>query len=159
MKLSQEEVKEHLKTIHDLKIDLKKLGVDAKKAGVREGQLMAYISRNNLPVIPMHGAFHYDISKDIGICNRNQIQIYGFDKSENNFNDILSKVDSKSKSLFQEQTLGNICKVDEFQTNQFQLTNGNIIFEEYKFGYHKEDYERKSLVSISGQTTLLRKVA
>ena len=102
---------------------------------------------------------HYHVAKDIATCDRNQIQIYGFEKSINTFQDILSKVDFKSKSLFCEQSIGIIGKVDEFETNQFQLTNGNIISEEYKFGYHKEDYERKSLVSISGQTTLLRKVA
>tara|TARA_R110002020_G_scaffold46195_5_gene131554 strand:+ start:10331 stop:10732 length:402 start_codon:yes stop_codon:yes gene_type:complete len=133
--------------------------LDLKKAGIRQGELMNYISDNNLPVITVHGTFHYDFTKDIATCDRNQKEIYGFDNNVNSFKTVISLVHEKSKELFQEQSIGAIGKYDIFSTNQFQLQNGNIISEQYKFDYHPDDYERRSPIFMSGQTTLLRKVA
>ena len=115
--------------------------MDLKKAGIRQGELMNYISDNNLPVITVHGTFHYDFTKDIATCDRNQKEIYGFDNNVNSFKTVISLVH------------------EIFSTNQFQLQNGNIISEQYKFDYHPDDYERRSPIFMSGQTTLLRKVA
>ena len=120
---------------------------------------MDYILKVNMPVIPVHGSFTYDIVKDIATVDTNQKNILGLASNIVSFADVLKTVDSKSKTLFEEQSVGQVGKRNAFTTNEFQLENGNIITEFYKFNYDKDDYDKRSPTHISGQTTLLRKVA
>jgi|TARA_B110000438_G_scaffold31065_1_gene30572 hypothetical protein len=117
---------------------------------------MNYISKNHLPAIPVHGTFRYEIAKDIATIDRNQQAILGLKKNIVSFEEVLQTVDVKSKTLFQEQSIGSTGTHDSFLTNNFQLENGNIIEEFYRFHYHPDDFEKRSPLFISGQTTLLR---
>jgi len=107
----------------------------------------------------MSGFFRYNFDKDLAIEDVNAKMIYGFNDTVVHFADVLKLVDSKSKTLFEEQSVGNVGRVSEFETDEFLLGNGNIIKESYKFEYHSEDYEMRSPTHILGKTTLLRKVA
>ena len=133
--------------------------MDIQKLGVRDDELMAYISRANLSVIPIHGAFRYDIARDASSIDHNLKAILGVESNVVSFAQVLQAVDPISKTLFQEQSIGQIGKHDCFHTNEFQLKNGNIVKEFYKFDYHPDDYDKRSPTHISGQTTLLSKVA
>ena len=138
-------------------IDALRLSIE--ESSIRNGELMDYILKVNMPVIPVHGTFRYDIVKDIATVDNNQKNILGLASNIVSFADVLQTVDLKSKTLFQEQSVGQVGKRNVFNTNEFQLENGNIITEFYKFDYDQDDYDKRSPKHISGQTTLLRKVA
>ena len=138
-------------------IDALRLSIE--ESSIRNGELMDYILKVNMPVIPVHGTFRYDIVKDIATVDNNQKNILGLASNIVSFADVLQTVDLKSKTLFQEQSVGQVGKRNVFNTNEFQLENGNIITEFYKFDYDHDDYDKRSPKHISGQTTLLRKVA
>ena len=140
------------KAISDLKIDL-------SNTVAREKNLAEYIATQNFACVPISGYFRYDFAKDLAIEDVNSTMIYGFDNSLVQFADVLKIVDPKSKTLFEEQSVGNVSRVNKFETDEFLLGNGNIVKESYKFEYHSEDYEMRSPTHILGKTTLLRKVA
>ena len=142
-----------------LNLELANAGIELKNAGIREDELVDYISRSKISVIPVCGSFRYDFKSDVSTVDECQKKIFGFESDLITFADVFSKIDSLSRTLFEEQSIGSVGKHDIFRTNEFALENQNIISEVYKFDYHKDDYERNSPLTITGQTTLLRKVA
>ena len=119
-------------------------------------QLAHFIKRSNIPAIPVRGSFNYNVLEDAATNDLTSKKFYGFDNHVVSFAEVLNKVDSKSKELFVQQAMESAGRFDSFKTNQIQLVNGNIIEEFYRFEYHPEDYERRSLISIAGKSKLLR---
>ena len=117
--------------------------------------LNEYIEKVNIPAIPIVGTFRYDMLKDQATIDHNQKRIIGLEKDVVSFVDVFQCIDDKSKDQFQEQ-VGTWKTKNVFSTDNIQLTNGHVIEEIYKFDFHPDDYERKSLLFITGQTKLLR---
>ena len=117
--------------------------------------LFEYIKKVNIPAIPIVGTFRYDVLKDQATTDQNQQRILGLENEVVGFADVFNCIDSKSQDQFQEQV--GIWKTQNvFKTDNIQLSNGNVIEEVYKFGFHPDDYERNSPITITGETKLLR---
>jgi len=117
--------------------------------------LAEYIQKANIPAIPIVGTFRYDVLKDQATEDQNAQRILGLENEVVGFADVFNCIDSKSRDQFQEQ-VSVWKKKNVFKTDNIQLSNGNIIEEVYKFDFNPEDYERNSVLFITGETKLLR---
>ena len=97
------------------------------------------------------GNFSYDVQKDEARGDELQQMIFGYDGAVN-YSKIMGLVDHKSKTQFQEMSLGFDGNEELVETAPILLTNGNIIQERYRFVRGIDN----QLLRIDGDTELIR---
>ena len=60
-------------------------------------------------------------------------------------------------TTFMEQTIGH--NESWVMTAPIQIKNGNVVREGLTYTFHPEDYERRSLIKIEGETIFIRNQA
>ena len=109
--------------------------------------------RKVFPITGAVGSFIYDIATDRSEADFLAQVIYNLDPNEGvDFSQILSKVDTKYKTKFQEMSVGFRGPETEVLTAPILLSNGNVVEEKYKF-LRNSDF---GLLKIIGQTKLLQ---
>jgi hypothetical protein len=109
--------------------------------------------RKILPIVGAVGNFIYDVATDRSEFNFLEQVIYNLNPSEGvNFSQVLSRVDTKYKTKFQEMSVGFRGPETEVLTAPILLSNGNVVEEKYKF-VRDRDF---GLLKIIGQTKLLQ---
>lgn len=106
-------------------------------------------------IIPMTGAisnFKYIVSKDESHCDSLNMLLLGLDSNIVSFDDVLDKVDIKSKTKFQEQTLDYKGKESIVASSPILLNNGNLVQDTYRMKYAPDG----SLTEINGETRLIK---
>jgi hypothetical protein len=107
------------------------------------------------PIIGAVGNFVYDITTDRSEADFLEQVIYNLKPDKRiDFSQILSRVDTKYKTKFQEMSVGFRGPETEVLTAPILLSNGNIVEEKYKFVRDKDF----GLLKIIGQTKLLQMV-
>ena len=109
--------------------------------------------RKILPIVGAVGNFIYDIATDTSEADFLEQAIYNLKPDKRiNFSQILSRVDTKYKTKFQEMSVGFRGPETEVLTAPILLSNGNVVEEKYKF-VRDSDF---GLLKIIGQTKLLQ---
>ena len=109
--------------------------------------------RKILPIVGAVGHFIYDIATDRSEADFLEQVIYNLKPDKRiDFSQILSRVDTKYKTKFQEMSVGFRGPETEVLTAPILLSNGNVIEEKYKFIRDRD----VGLLKIIGQTKLLR---
>ena len=125
---------------------------DLKKHCLKSKQ----IDREQRKILPIAGAvgnFIYDIATDTSEADFLEQAIYNLKPDKRiNFSHILSRVDMKYKTKFQEMSVGFRGPETEVLTAPILLSNGNVVEEKYKFVRDRSF----RLLKIIGQTKLLQ---
>ena len=109
--------------------------------------------RKIFPIVGAVGNFVYDIATDTSEADFLEEAIYNLKPDKQiNFSQILSRVDTKYKTKFQEMSVGFRGPETEVLTAPILLSNGNVVEEKYKF-LRNSDF---GLLKIIGQTKLLQ---
>ena len=109
--------------------------------------------RKIFPIVGAVGNFIYDIATDRSESDFLVHAIYNLDPGKQiDFSQVLSRVDTKYKTKFQEMSVGFRGPETEVLTAPILLSNGNVIEEKYKFIRDRD----VGLLKIIGQTKLLR---
>jgi len=125
---------------------------DLKKDCAKSRQV-AREQRKILPIVGAVGHFIYDIATDRSEADFLEQAIYNLKPDKRiDFSQILSRVDTKYKTKFQEMSVGFRGPETEVLTAPILLSNGNIVEEKYKFVRDKDF----GLLKIIGQTKLLQ---
>ena len=142
--------------LEDFDIIKKLLDSNNKKEPLRLSKICLPTATNAIvsKVIPMTGAiskFKYNISKDESHCDPLNMLLLGLDSNIVSFSDILGKIDIKSKTRFQEQTLGYRGKESIVEGSPMLLNNGYIVQDTYRMNYAPDS----NLTEINGETRLI----
>jgi len=125
---------------------------DLKKHCLKSKQ----IDREQRKILPIAGAvgnFIYDIATDTSEADFVEQAIYNLKPDKRiNFSHILSRVDMKYKTKFQEMSVGFRGPETEVLTAPILLSNGNVVEEKYKFVRDRSCL----LLKIIGQTKILQ---
>ena len=120
-----------------------------------EREAIAKAAKQKIVPLPINiGRFTYDPTIDVVTeMNDTEAQLWGWDKSKPvRYCDVIASVDDPT--AFMEQTISH----NELSvlTQPIHIKNGNIVKEALTYTYHLEDYERRSLTNIEGQTIFIR---
>jgi hypothetical protein len=113
------------------------------------------IARHKIVPLPIDiGRFTYDPTIDLVTeMNDTEAQLWGWDKSQPiRYCDVIALVDDPTS--FMEQTISH--NESWVLTKPIHIKNGNVVKEALTYTYHSEDYERRSLTKIEGQTIFIR---
>ena len=109
--------------------------------------------RKIFPIVGAVGNFIYDIVTDPSEADFLEQAIYNLKPDKQiNFSQILSRVDTKYKTKFQEMSIGFRGPETEVLTAPILLSNGNVVEEKYKFVRDRSCL----LLKIIGQTKILQ---
>ena len=110
--------------------------------------------RKIVPMVGAIGYFTYDVATDRSVWDAVERSIYGFrgGLNDGSFSKVLSMVDIKSKTKFQEMSVGFNGRELIVESAPILLENGNVVEEKYKFVRDKDF----GLIKIIGQTKLLQ---
>ena len=109
--------------------------------------------RKIFPIVGAVGNFIYDVATDSSEADFLEQAIYNLKPDKGiDFSQILSRVDTKHKTKFQEMSVGFRGPETEVLTAPILLSNGNVVEEKYQF-VRNSDF---GLLKIIGQTKLLQ---
>jgi hypothetical protein len=102
------------------------------------------------------GHFEYDAVNDlITLMDDAEANLWDWDREKAiKYSDLLASVDDGDKEKFMEQTIGH--NKSYVITSPIRISSGNVIREELIYSHHPDDYERRSLMKITGVTNLIK---
>jgi hypothetical protein len=100
------------------------------------------------------GFFNFSVRQNVSICDPLNQTIIGAKKRALTHNDVAQLVCQKDRQRFIDTSLGKAGTADAAQ-GVYTLLNGNVVRDTYTYIYHAQDYSRRTLLGVAGETILL----